>query len=399
MLKKRIKANFTHIKSLIGQINGFMSENISGMKIVQIFHCEKLKLAEFISLNEEYNSVTKFQIQLNSLLKPGMEVVQTLAVAVIIWYGMDQLTVYNVELGVIYAFTSYIKQFFSPISELADSYTTIQSALVSAGRIFELLDCEPELENMDAGIRVGKLKGEIEFKNVFFAYQDEDWILQNVSFCIKAGEIAAFVGETGAGKTTIISLLSRFYPVGRGEITIDGINIQEINLRDLRKNIGVVLQDVFLFAGDIKSNIALNNTLTDSDIEQALATSCAAAFVRELPGGLQEAVAENGRMFSAGQRQLLSLARALAHQPTMLVLDEATSNIDTKTEQLLQQSITNIAHRHTMVIIAHRLSTVRRADKIIVMDKGKVVETGSHDELIKRSGYYRELYETQAFAT
>lgn len=393
--KGRIKSNFRTMKALIGRINGFYAENISGMKLVQIFHREEEKRKEFQDLNNEYYKATIFQVKMNSFFRPAIEIFQTLAIAFLIWYGMGRILDKTIEIGVLYAFTNYIKQFFEPINDLAENYNTIQSAIVSADRVFELLDQEKNLEVLDIGRSVERFNGEIEFKNVWFAYKEEDWVLKDVSFKINSGETAAFVGATGAGKTTIISLISRFYNIQKGEILIDGININEIKLRDLRRNVSVILQDVFLFAGDIKRNIRLNTDIPDEEVMKALELSCADSFIDELPNKMEEAVMERGSTFSAGQRQLLSFARAIAHNPAILVLDEATANIDTKTELLIQKSIENISKDRTTLIIAHRLSTIRNADKIIVLKDGRIIEIGNHMELIENKGYYYELNNVQ----
>jgi ATP-binding cassette, subfamily B, multidrug efflux pump len=391
LLKKKIKQNFSKVKNLIGKINGFMAENISGMRIIQVFRAEKEKKKEFSELNDAYFKTTSFQVWLNSFLKPAADFLQSIAVAIILWYGIGRISNHSLELGVLYAFTSYIKQFFNPISDLADNYTTIQSALVSADRIFELLDEEDNSENLESGMHMEHAHGNIEFKHVWFSYNNNDWVLKDVSFKIKKGEIIAFVGETGAGKTTIISLINRFYSVQRGEILIDGININDINLRDLRKNIAVVLQDVFLFSGNIKKNISLNDDIEDDEIIEALKISHSYDFVNNMTNGIEEPVMERGNTFSAGQRQLLSFARAIAHDPAIFVLDEATANIDTHTEKLIQKAIENVAKDRTTLIIAHRLSTIRNADSIIVLNHGKILEIGSHEELVKNGGYYSNM--------
>ncbi|URZ15182.1 ABC transporter ATP-binding protein [Clostridium felsineum] len=392
-LKTKIKRNFKRMKSLIGKINGFMAESLSGMKLIQIFTAEKEKRIEFKALNNEYFNATLFQVRLNSILRPASNIFQNLSIALLLWYSVDKIANHTLQIGVLYAFTSYIRQFFDPISDLADNYTTIQSALVSADRIFELLDKKNILENLDAGIPIKKLNGTVEFKNVWFSYDNKNFILKDLNFKIDKGETAAFVGETGAGKTTIISLISGFYKVQKGEILIDGININSIRPSDLRKNVAVVLQDVFLFSGNIKDNITLNDKISDTLINSAIESSMAKNFIEKMPRKLEEPVMERGKTFSAGQKQLLSFARAIAHDPSIFVLDEATANIDTHTEKLIQKAIENITRDKTTFIIAHRLSTIRNADKILFIKNGELSEIGTHDELMKKGGYYKTLVE------
>lgn len=386
LLKGKIRNNFKRMKSLIGRINGFMAENISGMKVVQIFNGEREKMQEFLNLNGEYFKSTLFQVRINSILRPAADIFQNLAIALIIWYGMGRIGNGSLEIGVLYAFTTYIKQFFAPISDLADNYTTIESALVSADRIFELLDKEEILEDINKGKRVKDIKGEVEFKNVWFSY-GEDWVLRDISFKLKRGETAALIGETGAGKTTIINLISGFYKLDRGEILIDGINIKDIRLKDLRRNIGVVLQDVFLFAGDVKTNITLRDEIDDEKISYALEAS----NLKEFMENTEDRVTERGSTLSAGERQLISFARVIAHDTPILILDEATSNIDTSTELLIQSAFENASRNKTTIVIAHRLSTIRNADKIIVLRHGQIIEMGSHEELVEINGYYKGM--------
>ncbi|HAX71984.1 MAG TPA: ABC transporter ATP-binding protein [Firmicutes bacterium] len=391
LLKKKIKANFQKMKHIIGQINGFMAENISGMKTIQIFRGEREKYNQFLKLNDDYFHTTIYQVRLNGILRPAADVFQTVSVALLIAYAMGKISDGTLEIGVLYAFTTYIKQFFNPISDLAENYTTIQSALVSAERIFDLVDQEPILETLDDGLPIERLAGEIEFRNVWFAYKGEEWILKNVSFKVKPGQTCAFVGETGAGKTTIISLISGFYQVNKGEILLDGININDYKLEDLRRHVAVVLQDVFLFSGTVKENIVLNDDITDTVLEDAIYTSCAKDFIDALPNELEEPVMERGNTFSAGQKQLLSFARALAHEPTVLVLDEATANIDTHTEKLIQQAVENVSKERTTLVIAHRLSTIQNSDQIIVLKYGEIKEVGNHQKLVEQDGYYANL--------
>ncbi|SMC24994.1 ATP-binding cassette, subfamily B [Clostridium acidisoli DSM 12555] len=391
LLKKKIKTNFLNMKTLIGKINGFMAESISGMKLIQLFRAELEKKKEFENLNDHYFKSTLLQVRLNSILKPGTQLFENLTIALILFYGVNKIGNHTLEIGVLYAFTTYIKQFFDPISDLADQYTTIQSALVSADRIFELLDQNKTLEDLDSGLSLDKIEGNIEFKNVWFAYNNTDWILKDLSFKVAKGETVAFVGETGAGKSTIISLINGFYKVQKGEILIDGININDIKLKVLRKNIAVVLQDVFLFSGTIKSNITLNDEIEDQKINEAVEMSSFNNFISNCENGIDEPVMERGNTLSAGEKQLISFARALAHDPSVFVFDEATANIDTQTEKLIQKAIDNISKGRTTLVIAHRLSTIRNANKIIVMKNGKIVEEGNHSELIKSGSYYSYL--------
>ena len=394
--RKAARKNFLRMKALIGKINGFLAENISGMKIVRIFHREKEKFDEFKKLNDDYFSVSITELILHSLLRPIIEIVNTLTMALLIWYCSTKITGGYLEIGVLYAFITYIKQFFAPINEISEKFTSLQSAMISAERVFDVLDNKEFQEDFTVGELVDKIKGEIEFKNVWFAYDNEDWVLKDVSFKIEPGQTAAFVGATGSGKTTIINLMARFYDVQKGEILIDGRNIREYNLRVLRKQIAVVIQDVFLFSGDIKSNIRLRNkNITDQEIKEAAKWVCADKFIESLPNKYNEEVKERGCTFSAGQRQLISFARAVAFKPSIFVLDEATANIDTETEAAIQNAMANISEGSTTIIIAHRLSTIKNADKIIVISNGRIEEIGTHEELFEKGGIYREFYEKQ----
>jgi ATP-binding cassette subfamily B protein len=325
-----------------------------------------------------------------------VDIINHLAVAVLIWFCLSRVYDGTLELGVLFAFITYIRQFFEPISEISEKYTSIQSSFISSERIFEILDNQESLEDTERGLPAATLRGEIEFKNVWFAYNEEEWVLKDVSFHIQPGETAAFVGATGSGKSTIIGLMARFYDIQRGEILIDGIPIQAYNLKDLRRQIAVVLQDVFLFSGTVASNIRLNNTdITDGQIREAVESVHADRFVASLPGGLEEEVKERGCTFSSGQRQLISFARAVAFNPSILVLDEATANIDTETETAIQQGMINLSKDRTSIIIAHRLSTIRKADLILVIDQGQIREQGTHQELLDQNGIYSNLYQMQ----
>lgn len=390
------RKNFIRMKSMIARINGFLAENISGMKLVQIFHREKEKYRELEELDGEYFKFSFREIILNSFSRPLVDIINNLTIALLIYFCTERVIGNTLEIGLLFAFITYIKQFFDPISTISEQYTTIQSAVVSSGRIFEILDTVDVQEDIHRGRPLQQVRGEIEFKNVWFAYNDEEWILKDLSFKIEAGETAAFVGATGSGKSTIISLLTRFYDIQKGEILLDGVNIKEFNLLDLRRQVSVVLQDVFLFSGDILSNIRLNNSgITDGEIETASKYVNADSFIEQLPDKYHEKVKERGCTFSAGQRQLVSFARAVAFKPSILVLDEATANIDTETELVIQNALAKITKGRTSIIIAHRLSTIRNADKIIVIHKGRLKEMGRHTELMEAEGVYSRLYRLQ----
>jgi ATP-binding cassette, subfamily B, multidrug efflux pump len=386
------RKNFIKMKGMLAKINGFLAENISGMKLVQIFHREKEKHEELRELDKKYFATSLREVVLNSFSRPIIDIINNLTIALLIWICTGRIINSALEIGTLYAFITYIRQFFDPISEIADKYTSIQSAIVSSERIFEILDTNETQEDMESGIPINTLIGEIEFKNVWFAYNDENWVLKDVSFKINPGEVAAFVGATGSGKSTIISLMARFCDIQKGEILIDGVNIKEYKLKDLRRKISVVLQDVFLFAGDINSNIRLSNhEITDDEIKYAAEYVNADKFIESLPNKYAEEVKERGCTFSAGQRQLLSFARAVAFKPSILVLDEATANIDTETEAAIQKAMLKISEGRTSIIIAHRLSTIKNADKIIVIHRGRIKETGKHNELMEKKGLYYQL--------
>ena len=393
LIKNRIRRNFFSMKHFIGRINGFTAESLAGMGTIQAFHAEKERNRAFTELNDAYFGTTLTQVRLNSFLKPASDVFQNLAIALLLAYGIGQVSDNALPIGILYAFTSYIKQFFGPISDLADKYNSIQSAIVSAERVFSLLDEEPNLERPAEGLPMPEAEGRVEFRHVWFAYNEGEWVLKDVSFTVEPGETAAFVGETGAGKTTIMSLVCGFYAPQRGEILLDGVPVDTLRKADLRRRIATVFQDVFLFAGDVRGNITLHDETPDSLLETALRASCADRLVERLPGGLDAPVTERGSTLSAGQRQLISFARAIAHDPAVLVMDEATANIDTGTERLIQQALAQVTENRTTLTIAHRLSTIRHADRIFVMRHGEIVESGNHDTLLRKKGYYRALLE------
>lgn len=392
-----LRRNFVKMKALTGRMNGFIAESLSGIRVIQAFNREKEKYAELDDLNRQYLKASIFQVFMNSVLRPVMEVINSVGIALVLCIGFRMIgrPVAPLEVGVLVAFNTYIRQFFGPINDLAEKYNNIQSSLVSADRVFDLIADESELEDPEQPGYEGIMRGEIEFRDVWFAYEGEDWVLRGLNFSCKSGDKLAFVGATGAGKTTIISLLSRFYVPQKGEIRIDGVPLNEWNLGALRRQIGVVLQDVFLFVGTVADNVRIHGDITPQQVRRAVEIAHADGFVDALPEGMDHRVAERGATFSTGERQLLSFARAIAHDPRVLVLDEATANIDSNTEELIQNSIADISQGRTSIFIAHRLSTIRACDKIYYLEKGVVAESGTHEELMALGGRYRALVEEQ----
>ncbi|MBE6891963.1 MAG: ABC transporter ATP-binding protein [Ruminococcaceae bacterium] len=388
-IKKRIKENFKKVKVTTGKINGFFSENIQGMRIVQVFNGLKEKLKEFRQLNDEYFKGTMTQVMLHSFLRPTMEMINELVIALLVAYAYNGISGGVLEVGVLYAFTNYTKQFFAPINDLAEKYSTVQSAFVSTDRIYELLD-DNETENSYEGRKDVDIQGTIEFKDVWFAYDDENWVLKGVSFIIPKGARAAFVGTTGAGKTTIINLITRNYTPQKGEILIDGVNVNEISLHTLRSSVSVVLQDVFLFTGNIRENLEMGVAKSDEQLTKALE----AAQSKDI--SFDTAVTEQGLNFSTGERQLISFARAIASEPKVLILDEATAHIDTGTEVKVQTAINEMSKGRTMIYIAHRLSTIRESNIIFVIKNGQIAERGNHNELVALGGEYASLVKHNA---
>jgi ATP-binding cassette, subfamily B, multidrug efflux pump len=396
LFKKYDRDAYRDVKTKLAKINSSLSENISGVKTVQIYHKEDKMFNKFNDINKSYLKSSMTQLTIFALFRPSVDLISTLTLAGLLWFGGIKVLNQDIPVGVLFAFVSYLMQFFQPIFDLTEKYDILQSSMASGERIFMLMDNKDMITNIDKTVDIDRLKGEIEFKNVWFAYNEEQWVLRDVSFKINPGEKIAFVGATGAGKTSIISLISRLYDIQKGEILIDGINIKHMDQHDLRGNLATVLQDVFLFTGDIKSNIRLNDErITDEDIIKACRYVNADRFIEKLPRKYEDAVNERGTTFSQGERQLIAFARAIAFNPPILVLDEATSNIDTETESLIQDALNKITKGRTTIIVAHRLSTIKNADKIIVLHKGKVREVGNHEELLSKEGLYFNLYKLQ----
>lgn len=394
--RMRVREAYRQVRTRLARINAAMAENISGMRVIQIFHREQAKLAEFARINKDYYDASMVQLLIFAIFRPAIDLISTLAVAMLLWFGGVRVIEGTVSFGVLFAFISYIQQFFRPISDLTEQYNVLQTAMASAERIFQLLDTQERIPVPANPRPLGRIRGEVEFDHVWFAYKGEEWVLRDVSFRVEPGQTVALVGATGAGKSSIISLLSRLYDIQKGSIRVDGIDIREVDPAELRRQIAVVLQDVFLFTGDIASNIRLNNTeIDDERVRWAAEVVGAMEFIEKLPGGLAARVTERGSTLSAGQRQLIAFARALAFDPRILVLDEATANIDTETEQLIQAALARLIKGRTTIVIAHRLSTIQNADKIIVLHKGRIREMGRHEELLALGGLYYDLYRLQ----
>ena len=398
IFKEKIKVAFNDVRNAVSNLNSFVQEHITGMNIVQIFGSEKREFEKFKEINKEHLDSNLRSVLYYSVYFPVAEIIAAMGVGLIMWYGAT--SVLNVEvtgitLGTLTAFIMYIQAFFRPIRQIADRYNTLQMGIVSSSRILNLLDSKEDLVE-NGTHQPENVRGEVQFDHVWFAYDDSNYVLKNINIDIKPGETVAMVGATGAGKSSIINLLNRFYDINRGSIRIDGVDIKEYDLNALRKNIGLVLQDVFLFSDTIRNNITLGNPdVTDEMILHAADLVGARKFIDRLPGKLDYNVMERGATLSVGQRQLLSFIRAMVYDPKILILDEATSSVDSETEEMIQDAIVKMMSHRTSIVIAHRLSTIQHADKIIVLDKGEIKEVGKHEALLGQAGFYAQLHKMQ----
>jgi ATP-binding cassette subfamily B protein len=396
LFRRKARESYRDVRLHLARINSYMQEHITGMSVVQIFNKENDEFKKFSRINSDYRLTNIKSIFYYAVFYPGVELLSAIAVGLIIWYGGGEVIQGTLTIGVLFAFIQYTEMFFRPIRDLSEKYNILQTAMASSERIFKLLDNQTMIRNPENPLKLENVKGSIEFRNVWFAYNGDDYVLKDISLKINPGETVAIVGHTGAGKTSIINILSRLYDINKGEILLDGINIEKVDKRDLRKHISLVLQDVFLFSGDIRSNINLNNDeIKDDKIISAAKIVGADKFISELPEKYNEEVKERGATLSVGQKQLISFARALAYNPKILILDEATSSIDTETEHLIKQAIEKLLVGRTAIVIAHRLSTIQNADKILVLHKGEIRETGNHQELLAKKGIYYKLYQLQ----
>jgi ATP-binding cassette subfamily B protein len=395
IFKEKIKGSFNEVRTAVANLSSFVQEHITGMNIVQIFSAEKIEYDKFKTINKTHRDANIRSILYYSIYFPVADVIAAAGTGLVVWYGAKQILNHDVTFGTVTAFIMFINLFFRPIRMLADRFNTLQMGIVSTDRILKVLDSdEYTVNNGDYSPKT--LKGEVSFKNVWFAYIEENYVLKDISFDVHEGQTVAFVGATGAGKSSIINLLSRFYEINKGQILVDGVDLNQFELTQLRKQIGVVLQDVFLFSDTIENNITLGDTsISRARIIEAAQLVGVHEFIERLPGGYDYNVMERGATLSVGQRQLISFVRALVHDPKIIVLDEATSSVDTETEELIQAAIEKLMKGRTAIVIAHRLSTIQKANQIIVLDKGEIQERGTHEELLNHEGFYANLYRMQ----
>lgn len=398
IFKEKVKVAFNQVRNAVANLNSFVQEHVTGMSIVQIFNSEETEYQKFKDINKEHKRANIKSVLYYSVYFPVAEVIQAAGIGLLVWYGAKSVLNYEVtgiQFGTLVAFILYIQMFFRPVRMIADRFNTLQLGIVSSARILNLLDNTEHIPN-NGTFAPEKLKGEVSFKQVWFAYNDEEYVLRDISFDVKAGETIALVGATGAGKSSIINLLSRFYEINKGTIAVDGKSIEDYDLYALRKHIGVVLQDVFLFSDTIAYNITLGNPdISRQQLIEAAELVGARKFIERLPGGYDYNVMERGSTLSVGQRQLISFVRTMVYNPEIIVLDEATSSVDTETEELIQSAIEKMMKGRTSIVIAHRLSTIQKADKIMVLDKGEIKEAGKHEELLAQNGLYTQLHKMQ----
>lgn len=395
IFKKVIKKAFQDVRTQISRLNAFVQERVTGMKIIQIFNREKVELSRFEKMNKLHRNAHIQTVWAYSIFFPVVEMLSAASLALLVWWGTKGVLAGYTTLGNLMAFIMYIYMMYRPIRQLADRFNTLQMGMVSSERVFKVLDTDSFIENKGTFSKP-KLEGEIEFKNVWFAYNEDEYVLKDISFTAKAGETIAFVGATGSGKTSTINLLGRFYEFQKGDIIVDGVSIRDYDISELRSRMAVVLQDVFLFSDSIYNNITLNNSdIPEEKVIEAANKVGAHDFISKLPGAYHYDVKERGGMLSVGQRQLISFIRAYVHDPSILILDEATSSIDTESEQMIQKATDVLTEGRTSIVIAHRLSTIQKADKIIVLEAGRIIEQGNHQELLAQNGHYKKLFDLQ----
>lgn len=395
VFKEKIKVTFNDVRNAVSNLNSFLQEHITGMNIVQIFNREKREYEKFKEINREHRTAHIKSVLYYSVYFPVAEIIQAIGIGLVVWYGAVGVLGLELQIGVLISFIMYLQLFFRPIRMIADRFNTLQMGVVSSSRIFKLLASTEHIAN-EGSFKPEKIQGNIKLEHVWFAYNDEEYVLKDISFEVKKGQTIALVGATGAGKSSIINLISRFYDINKGHIYVDGTEIRDFELGALRKHIGVVLQDVFLFSNSIYHNITLGNpSISKEQVIEAAELVGARKFIERLPGGLDYNVMERGSTLSVGQRQLISFVRAMVYNPEILILDEATSSVDTETEELIQESIEKMMTGRTSIVIAHRLSTIQKADQILVLHKGEIVETGTHETLLEKGGYYTQLHQMQ----
>jgi ATP-binding cassette, subfamily B, multidrug efflux pump len=395
IFKEKVKNSFNEVRTAVSNLNSFVQEHITGMSIVQIFNSEEAEFKKFNEINREHRRANLKSVLYYSVYFPVAEVISAACTGLLVWYGARGILNEDITVGTLTAFIMFVSMFFRPIRMIADRFNTLQLGIVSTDRILKLLDNKEFIAN-NGNYVPEHMKGHVKFENVWFAYNDEEYVLKNISLEVKAGEMIALVGATGAGKSSVINLLSRFYEINKGHILIDGIDLQSYELNALRSNIGVVLQDVFLFSDTIMQNITLGNpAISREKVLEAADLVGARKFIERLPGGFDYNVMERGATLSVGQRQLISFVRAMVYDPKVIVLDEATSSVDTETEEMIQDAIEKLMKGRTSIVIAHRLSTIQKANMIIVMDKGEIKEKGTHEELLAKEGFYTQLYKMQ----